>query len=244
MCGLPDYSDFTMQHYRRALAAAKDRYEFRFFDQEQTAEPHVLWRHDLDASVARAASMAAAEREAGVRATYFLRLHSAFYNPLETGTHSLVRDIVRHGHQLALHFEAGFHRVASRRALEGALERDRRVIEDWFGVEVAAFSFHNPQGDGMLGFGSDRYGGMVNTYGGHLKGYKYVSDSNGYWRHDRLYDVLCGGPPRLHVLTHPEWWTDRPMTPRERIRGVIGSQADACMTEYTSLLRSAGRPDI
>lgn len=241
---MPDYSDFTLQHYRRALEAAKDRYEFRFFDQEPTAEPHVLWRHDLDASVVRAADIAAVEKEVGVRTTYFLRLHSTFYNPLETKTHSLIRGIIGHGHKLGLHFEAGFHRIATKRELEAALERDRRVVEEWFGVGVAAFSFHNPQGDGMLGFDSDTYGGMVNTYGTHLKEYKYVSDSNGYWRHDRLYNILNGGPPRLHVLTHPEWWTDRPMTPKDRIRDVIEHQADACMAEYTSLLKSAGRPDI
>ena len=241
---MPDYSDFTILHYRQALAAAKDRYEFRFFDQEPTTEPHVLWRHDLDASVVRAASMATVEKEMGVRTTYFLRLHSAFYNPLETETHALICDIIRYGHQLGLHFEAAFHHVTTQQTLETALGRDRRVMEDWFGVEVTAFSFHNPQGDGMLGFGSDTYAGMVNTYGTHLNEYKYISDSNGYWRHDRLYDVLTGGTRRLHVLTHPEWWTDHPMTPKDRIRDIIGRQADACMTEYTSLLRSAGRPDI
>lgn len=188
--------------------------------------------------------MAKVEKEVGVYTTYFLRLHSAFYNPLETETHSLVRNIVRHGHQLALHFEAGFHHITSQQTLETALERDRRIIEDWFGVEVTVFSFHNPQGDGMLGFDSDTYGGMVNTYGRHLKKYKYISDSNGYWRHDRLYDVLTTGPRHLHVLTHPEWWTDSPMTPKERICDIIGHQAGACMKEYTTLLKSAGRPDI
>lgn len=241
---MPDYSDFTIRHYRQALATAKDRYEFRFFDQEPATEPHVLWRHDLDASVVRAASMAEVEKEMGVCTTYFLRLHSTFYNPLETETHSLICDIIRHGHQLGLHFEASFHHITTQQTLEAALDSDRRVMEDWFGVEVAAFSFHNPQGDGMLGFGSDKYAGMVNAYGTRFKKYKYISDSNGYWRHDRLYDVLTDGPRRLHVLTHPEWWTDRPMTPKDRIRDIIGRQADACMAEYTSLLRSAGRPDI
>ena len=173
----------------------------------------------------------------GVHGTYFLRPHSTIrWRP--------TCDIIRCGHRLGLHFEAGFHHVTTRRTLEAALGRDRRLIQDWFGVEVTAFSFHNPQGDGMLGFDSDMYGGMFNTYGTHLKEYKYVSDSNGYWRHDRLYDVLTGGPPRLHVLTHPGWWTDRPMTPKDRIRDAVGRQADACMAEYTTLLRSAGRPDI
>ena len=61
--------------------------------------------------------------------------------------------------------------------------------------------------------------GLTNAYGESLRErYAYVSDSNGYWRHRRLPDVLeAAGEERLHVLTHPEWWQKEPMSPRERI---------------------------
>ena len=54
----------------------------------------------------------------------------------------------------------------------------------------------------------------------------YVSDSNGYWRFERLPEVLAAGAhERLHVLTHPEWWQEEAMSPRERILRCIAGRA-------------------
>ncbi|MBT5716894.1 MAG: hypothetical protein HOI70_08280, partial [Opitutae bacterium] len=52
----------------------------------------------------------------------------------------------------------------------------------------------------------------------------YVSDSNGYWRYRRLWDVLQKSQDScLQVLTHPVWWQEKPMPPRQRIfRSVYG----------------------
>ena len=82
------------------------------------------------------------------------------------------------------------------------------------------FSFHNPEGGRLLGFDMDSVGEaenlMVNAYGRTIRRrYHYCSDSNGYWRHERLYDVVSNSKhERLHILTHPEWWLQRPMTPK------------------------------
>ena len=49
-----DFSDFTESAYRDVLAQAISRYSFEPFGTESAA-PHVLWRHDVDFSVHRAA---------------------------------------------------------------------------------------------------------------------------------------------------------------------------------------------
>ena len=49
----------------------------------KTKSPHILWRHDVDFSIHRASSLAKIENELGVKATYFLKLHSEFYNLFE-----------------------------------------------------------------------------------------------------------------------------------------------------------------
>jgi len=241
-----NYEDFTEKHYTNILNEAKKHYEFVFFGTPSNA-PHILLRHDLDTSVYRALRLARIERKCGVFSTYFLRLHSDFYNPLEKETHSMMRAITDMGHRIGLHFDAEFYGdIANKKKLEDLLLREKQFVEEWFNVDVLAMSFHNPQAAGLMGFNEDSYCGMVNAYGDSvMRTHKYVSDSNGYWRFDRLYDVIYGGKyHHLQVLIHPEWWDENPKTPKQRIRDVIEYRARSSMNEYLKLLESAGRPDI
>src|SRR4029079_6101206 len=98
-----DSSDFTEDGYRCAGAVAKRSYSFDPFG-TKLEDPHVLWRHDVDASVHRAARLARIEAEEGVRATYFLSFHSAFYNLLERPVFDAARAVLGAGHWLGLHF--------------------------------------------------------------------------------------------------------------------------------------------
>jgi hypothetical protein len=52
-----DPDEFTEAAYRRILQAAKGHYRFERFG-TSSAEPHVLWRHDIDISVHRALRIA------------------------------------------------------------------------------------------------------------------------------------------------------------------------------------------
>lgn len=245
-----DYKDFTERHYKKILQETQDRYRFAFFG-DDGHDPHVLWRHDLDISVHRAVRLAEIEKDYGVRSTYFVRLHSEFYNLLEGAIHDRIHKIVRMGHRLGLHFEAEFYGgIADGTKLKRLLLREKGLLEDWFGLKVNAFSFHNPVGARLLHFDMDSVGEsenmMVNTYGKTIKHrYHYCSDSNGYWRHERLYDVVSNSKhERLHILTHPESWVQRPMTPKARIRRAIRGRARAQMEAYLAMLRSARRKDV
>ena len=75
--------------------------------------------------------------------------------------------------------------------------------------------------------------------------YAYVSDSNGYWRFERLPEVLAAGAhERLHVLTHPEWWQEQPMSPRERILRCIEGRGRASEATYDALLSDNQRVNV
>jgi hypothetical protein len=88
--------------------------------------------------------------------------------------------------------------------------------------------------------------GMVNAYGRTIwSHYGYCSDSNGVWRHRRLFDVLEQAKEnRLQVLTHPEWWTPTAMSPRSRIQRCLDGYAAAVGSYYDDELRGYGRPNI
>ena len=74
---------------------------------ERPSDRHVLWRHDVDVSMHRAARLAEIEAERGAVATYFVNPRSAFYNLRSPKSRRLLRRIRSLGHEIGLHFDAG-----------------------------------------------------------------------------------------------------------------------------------------
>jgi hypothetical protein len=240
-----EHSEFTDDAYRALLEVARRGYRFEPFGTASRSR-HVLWRHDVDVSVHRALAMARVESSMDVRATYFLLLHSPFYNLLETGVRRAARELATLGHRIGLHFEGAYYEDHALDELPGRITAEQRFLQDLIEVPVEAFSFHNPVIDGTLALDDDEVGGMVNAYGHRLKArYRYISDSNGFWQHDRLPDVLSeASETRLHVLTHPEWWTPETLSPRQRISRAIDGRAISAHSYYDELLERAGRPNV
>jgi len=234
---------FTEAGYRDLVRLARSRFAFASFRDYRTAPPQsVLWRHDLDFSVHRALACARIEADEDARATYFLLLHSTFYNALEEGIVRRMREILDLGHELGLHFDPAFD---GGRGPDEALVRERALVEDLLGHEVTAFSLHNPD---VAGWADDRdeIAGMTNTYGAYLsEHYGYASDSNGYWRFKPLEDVLSGGEhDRLQVLTHPEWWVPEPMSPRDRVTRAIDGRAEFQHARYDGIMTAMRRENV
>ena len=230
------YEDFTEAEYGRLLRLAKAGYRFIAFPEYRTASPPcVLWRHDLDFSVHRGLALARIEAEAGVRSTFFLNLHSRFYNALEPEVAERVREIVALGHDLGVHFDPSFY-GARETSLEDALRREQELLEDTFECSVGSFSLHNPGPSPWSD--DDELAGLVNAYGAYLRDhFGYCSDSHGYWRFQPLSQVLAAREhERLQVLTHPEWWVPEPMSPRERVSRCIDGRAAAQHARYEAVV--------
>jgi hypothetical protein len=238
--------DFTEAGYAVALNLALRSYGFATFTNRPSTR-HVLWRHDVDFSVHRALRLAEIEAELGARATYFMYPHSQFYNLLSDLVIHKARQILELGHDLGLHFDPTFYGGATPgKELLDRIASERDMLSDLFGRTPVAVSFHlygvldNPPPD------DDVVAGMANVYGRSIKAdYTYCSDSNGVWRHRRLFDVLeKAEDDRLHVLTHPEWWTPQAMPPRARLQRCLDGQAAAVGRYYDELVDRYGRPNI
>jgi len=148
-------------------------------------------------------------------------------------------------HWTGIHFDAGFYGVKTEKTLTAALEFERQAFQKILELDVRVFSFHNP-GRLTAKFKGISYAGMINAYSDCIiKQADYCSDSNGYWRYRRLEDVLRQHlERRLQVLTHPAWWTERPMAPRERIFRCVQGRAQRCMDDYDLLLLKSRRKNI
>jgi hypothetical protein len=242
-----DWSEFTEAGYAALLRLALDAgYRFAGY-RDRGAGRHVLWRHDIDFSVHRSRRLAEIESGLGVRATYFVNPHCAYYNALEPEVLALLRQIAGLGHAIGLHFDADAYPQGgwTLEALEARLDSERRVLADMLGMPVEAVSFHNPDVGSLLSFDQDELAGMVNAYSRRLReGYVYASDSNGYWRYKSAAAVIRQGHDRLHILTHPEWYTPEPLSPRARIERCAAGRAAAVMRRYDEILARYGRRNI
>lgn len=239
------FSDFTEEHYRRLLQTAAASYSFRFFDEASGAPPSVYWRHDVDYSMHRAAALARIEAELGAKATYFLHLHSPWYNLLEREVTDLAIEINRLGHQIGLHFDVHYYGITGEDELDEKISWESSLLESLLGSRPTVFSFHNTN-EFTLNCKAAAYGGLVNVYADRfLREMTYCSDSIGYWRYQRLMDVLEAPALRdLHVLTHPEWWQREAMAPRQRIHRCIDGRASRLKSQYDLFLREINQLNI
>lgn len=237
-------NDFVKDHYRTLLKIAKKNYVFVGYRNIPWGERFILWRHDCDFSINRAHTLAKIEYEEGVSATYFVNVHSEFYNVHEKNQYELIRGITQLGHDIGLHLDVGFYNdgIKDEVSLAETVRLEASHLERLFGVRPAAFSFHNPT-PFLLRFEEEEYGGLINCYSRCFKSaVGYCSDSNGYWRFRRLYDVLSEARDHcLQVLTHPGWWQDIPMPPRQRVFRCIYGRARSTLRSYDAALKATNR---
>jgi hypothetical protein len=240
-----DYRDFTTEKYQELIRLAVKKRNIVDYSTITWEKEFLLWRHDIDISLNRALVLAKIEHAEGLKATYFINPHSELYNLAELSQYQLIKQILGLGHDLGLHFDCAFYNLNAKSDLDQLVKNEAAYLNDLFDVMPTAFSFHNPTDEHLL-FNNDQYGGLENCYSKKFRTLvDYCSDSNGYWRHRRLQDVLVDGKnDRLQVLTHPGWWQDKPMSPRKRrFRSVYG-RAAATMSLYDNNLVKFGRKNL
>lgn len=242
-----NFQDFTHKHYIELLKKAKISYEFSAYNDKiiSSNKNIILWRHDVDFSMHEALNLARIENELGVQSTFFILFHSEFYNIFEAEIAEKIKLIIDLGHHIGLHFDPVFYKISTKEELEDKLRFEKNILQDMFLVDINVFSFHNPTTEILL-FDDWSYSGMINTYAKEIKEeISYCSDSNGYWRFSRMYDVIANERPlKLQALTHPEWWTEKVMSPKEKIWRCIDKRAEKNKNFYKNSLKFYDRSVI
>ena len=202
------FEDFTEAHYRYLLnIAIQNSYTFGFYDQYKEQGRIILWRHDVDLSLHRAYRLACIESEEGAKSTFFIHLHSTFYNFLEEENALLIQKIRDLGHQIGLHFDPNYYSLCPNgNDLIENLRFEKRILETLFDIKLHAFSLHDPTPEILKIFEKERVSLMVNTYSKFIMDhYSYSSDSSGYWRYERLKEVLKSGKYERLQSTDTSW---------------------------------------
>lgn len=223
------FDDFTLANYERlvVLAIAKGYNFISYTDEFVEERKDILWRHDVEFEPDIALKMAEIEHKHGVKATFFFQIHSPFYNIFDPHYTEVFHKIHALGHYVGLHFDSHYYGIDDEAQLNKYIELDRTYFETVLDVKIETFSFHNttPFTHTCL---ASTYGGLINVYSSQFKEkYNYCGDSLGYWRFDRLEDVLNDDAiQHLQVLTHDANWTEEVLSPRKRVQKFVSDKSE------------------
>lgn len=209
--------NFSYNYYRYLVHAACVTLTPRLFREVPTLSPtegHVLLRHDIDCSLKEAVQLAEFEQQLGVRASYYVMMHSLLYDVRQS---SAVREIAAMGHEVGVHFDLPSHCDQNNRTLvETLINEDCERLEDVLGEAVTSLSFHRPIQQFLRG--PLFLAGRVNAYAAELMEW-YISDSRGAWRcGEPLLEIEEKRHRTLQLLTHPIWWGPSHMVPADRLQ--------------------------
>ena len=237
------FDDFTLANYERLIELAKEKgFQFILHKDEFVPErKDIIWRHDVEFEPDIALKMAEIEAELNVQASYFFQLHSRYYNLFDPCYRNVFNKIKELGHLVGLHFDCRYWGVEDEKQLDVYITLDRSYLEKNFEVEIDTFSFHNttPFTQSCLDY---KYGGLINVYSSFFKErYSYCGDSLGYWRFDRLEDVLNDDKVQhLQVLTHDGNWNVEVLSPRKRFAKVMYDRAELLVQAQISGMHRRG----
>jgi hypothetical protein len=182
-------------------------------------------RVDIDLYPEKVDPLLAMLSRLGIRATFFIRLHSTSYNPLSFACLNLINHIRQDGHEVGLHHEAVDFSMMVPCASNNPLQRQLEIFEAIFGFRPKGVAGHggatglNNQDVFKKSSASDfelLYEAYDQTEKGILTKSRYVSDS--LWTEWKSYDqgkLRIGDsrplakhidelPPLLYVLIHPD----------------------------------------
>jgi len=203
---LEDLKKFTYDVYIDFLKLLRSKYRIVTFSEASEANcPYVIMRHDVDASLDAALTMAKIETGLNIRSTYFVLFSHKLYNLLETDSLRTLREISELGHEIGLHYDLeayeGYHRD-----LKETLEDEARLLEKLLNKRVVSIACHNPStlksGDPFKNI--PKY---INAYNPSLYDL-YVSDSCRAWTMEDLRRLLKFDYKRAQLLVHPVFWTE------------------------------------
>lgn len=211
-----DCAGFDLDGYYKLVDAFRAAgYRVASFHDANPNARDIILRHDIDLSLGLAVQMAEAEAAMGVFASYFVLVSTEQYNAGSAEGRTAIRRLGELGHEVGLHFDAGFDDPAAHDARARA-EAD--FLSGIVGEPIRIVSFHRParhlmDSDSLIG-------GMPHAYQRKFfSGMAYVSDSRGGWYHGHPLDhpAFTEGKA-MQLLTHPIWWCGEPRRGTARLR--------------------------
>lgn len=237
---------FTLSEYKNLIQLANEHFQFIKIGCKNLPDRAVLWRHDVDFSPSLSFSMAELDLSIGIESSFYFQVTSEYYNVHDFRTQDMIRSHAKLGRNIGLHFSPDPLIAPTTLNLEKQLLYQASILQDIVSIEVNSFSIHNPTTINNTYLNEATHVNLVNASSSSLlEKFAYCSDSNGYWRYDSL-DKMITDPAisRLYVLTHPIWWQDNNLSPRDRVVKLFKSISQHFENSYDKLLADNNRCNI
>jgi hypothetical protein len=208
-------TDFTYIAYSQLInRITENGYTFtNYHDYKEVPKPCILC-HDIDYDIEKALKLAKIEAENhSIQTTYFVLINTNFYNVFSNSINSVLKDMIKMGHEIGLHFDEMQYyppliNQKHELSIEELIKKEISLLEQILEQPVKAISMHRPS---QFTLDSNIViPGVANRYSQtFFKDFKYVSDSRHNWREDVESIVFYQQYEKLHILTHPFWYTEQ-----------------------------------
>lgn len=200
--------NFTHSHYLQVLKKAKKEYSIgpvKDFKKIKKNKKHIILRHDVDVSLDIAYDLAKKEANLGLFSTYFILLHSPYYNALDENSFEKIQKISKLGHEIGLHYDVSFLKKYGGGVLKN-LKDEMNILSKIIGTEVISIAQHDPTYSSKLK--TNERDIFLDVKNKDLnKNLIYLSDSVQNWRSGCMCQYI-GKVDGIHILTHPIWWSE------------------------------------
>lgn len=200
--------EFLYSNYKRMLKEINDqKYKIMLYNEAHNEEKICILRHDIDFDIKKACEMAQIEYDMGIKSTYFVLVSTDFYNVFSKESSELLAKIMELGHEIGLHFDEQRYLIETIDDIKKFVEYEIQILSNALNKKVEVISMHRPSQ--MFLENEVDFEEVINSYSSYFfKEMKYVSDSRMNWREDVFKVINSNSHDKLHILTHPFWYSD------------------------------------
>lgn len=202
---------FTYQSYLYMVdKLRKNDYEICNYHNYERYDKCVILRHDVDNDLMKALMLAKLEQKYNIKSTYYFLLSSNFYNIASKESLDMIHQIDSMGHEIGLHFDEKKYEMCDKSRIRHKIIDEIHLMEAILNIPIKTISMHRPSEYVLENDLKLEEEGYINSYNNHFfKKFKYLSDSRMHWREDVLDIIKCCRYNKLHILTHPFWYSEQ-----------------------------------
>jgi len=214
---------FTFDAYKALISCLKEnRYSICNYHKYMDYEKAVVLRHDVDFSLEKALELAGLEYQERVTSTYFVLLSTNFYNIFSAESTRILKEMINLGHEIGLHFDESKYEINNESNLKRYVYREIEILSKGLNYDIKTVSMHRPS-QWILDQGIE-FENVINSYSRRFfNDFKYISDSRMFWREDVIEIIESNKYDKLHILTHPFWYSFVEKSSKELLFDFISS---------------------
>lgn len=203
--------NFDYSAYKRLLTEIKaNGYNFADYTDYKKYKKSVILRHDIDFSIKNAIRVSQIEYELlgkENKAVYFVLVSTNFYNIFSRESKEYLKEIMECGGEIGLHFDETQYNINTEQELKKYIEQEKKVLQDIIERKISVVSMHRPSKKFLAS--EIKLENMINAYSKEFfNDMKYISDSRRNWKENVEKIIAEKEYARLHILTHPIWYTE------------------------------------